>query len=65
MFCFPLFFLQYIRLLIFFYPRPQGGIFNGGIAVFGEIFKSPPPPPPPPNRKKIIKNSACKKAAFE
>jgi len=64
MFCFPLFFLQY-QAPDFFYPRPQGGIFNGGIAVFGGMFNSPPPPPPPPNRKKIIKNSACKKAAFE
>jgi len=49
----------------FFYLRPQGGIFNGGIAVFGEMFKSPPPPPPPPNRKKMIKNSVCTRAAFE
>jgi len=40
---------------------------KGGIAVFGEMFKSPPPAPPPPpqNRKKIIKISARKRAACE
>ena len=48
---FPLFFIQY-HAPDFVLPQAPGGIFNGGIAAFGKMFKSPPPPPPPPNRKK-------------